>query len=173
MKKGTIVIVHENSAIYFALIFSACWVTISSDYYADITLYFGIFVKQMEGRISCEGATMEEICDLHIHSAFSDGTLTPAQLIRLAQQLHVSAVALCDHNTVAGLPEFLEAAEGSGVRAVPGIEFSTDYAGTELHILALAAALCSNYGKGRADAAPQGAEQSGSDCRIENCRDPH
>ena len=80
---------------------------------------------------------MEEICDLHIHSAFSDGTLTPAQLIRLAQQLRVSAVALCDHNTVAGLPEFLEAAEGSGVRAVPGIEFSTDYAGTELHILAL------------------------------------
>ena len=80
---------------------------------------------------------MEEICDLHIHSAFSDGTMTPAQLIDLAQQLQVSAVALCDHNTVAGLPEFLDAARDSGVWAVPGIEFSTDYEGTELHILAL------------------------------------
>ena len=80
---------------------------------------------------------MEEICDLHIHSAFSDGTMTPAQLIRLAQQLQVGAVALCDHNTVAGLPEFLDAARDSGVWAVPGIEFSTDYEGTELHILAL------------------------------------
>ena len=80
---------------------------------------------------------MEEICDLHIHSAFSDGTMTPAQLIDLAQQLQVSAVALCDHNTVAGLPEFLDAARDSGVWAVPGIEFSTDYEGTELHMLAL------------------------------------
>ena len=80
---------------------------------------------------------MEEICDLHIHSAFSDGTMTPAQLIDLAQQLRVGAVALCDHNTVAGLPEFLDAARDSGVWAVPGIEFSTDYEGTELHILAL------------------------------------
>lgn len=80
---------------------------------------------------------MEEICDLHIHSAFSDGTMIPAQLINLAQQLQVSAVALCDHNTVAGLPEFLDAARDSGVWAVPGIEFSTDYEGTELHILAL------------------------------------
>lgn len=80
---------------------------------------------------------MEEICDLHVHSTCSDGTLTPAQLIRLAQQHCISAVALCDHNTVAGLPAFLEAAEGSGVWAVPGIEFSTDYDNTELHILAL------------------------------------
>ena len=80
---------------------------------------------------------MEAICDLHIHSVFSDGTDTPAQLIQLAQQRGVSAVALCDHNTVAGLPAFLEAARGSDVRAVPGIEFSTDYDNTELHILAL------------------------------------
>lgn len=75
--------------------------------------------------------------DLHIHSTYSDGTLTPAQLIALAQELHLEAIALCDHNTVAGLPEFLAAAEGSGVDAIPGIEFSTDYGETELHILAL------------------------------------
>lgn len=80
---------------------------------------------------------MELICDLHIHSTCSDGTLTPTELIRLAQQRGIGAVALCDHNTVEGLPEFLEAAAGSDVRAVPGVEFSTDFDGSELHILAL------------------------------------
>ena len=80
---------------------------------------------------------MEKSCDLHVHSTYSDGTCSPAELIRLAKERHLHAVALCDHNTVAGLPEFLEAACGSGVWAVPGIEFSTDYDNRELHILAL------------------------------------
>ncbi|MBE6961145.1 MAG: PHP domain-containing protein [Ruminococcaceae bacterium] len=75
--------------------------------------------------------------DLHVHSVFSDGTLTPAELIALARKTGVTAVALCDHNTVAGLPSFLAAAEGSGVAAVPGVEFSTDYRGREVHILGL------------------------------------
>lgn len=75
--------------------------------------------------------------DLHTHSTFSDGTCTPTELIAQAQQLGLTAVALCDHNTVGGLPEFLAAAQGSGVEAVPGVEFSTEYEGTELHILGL------------------------------------
>jgi predicted metal-dependent phosphoesterase TrpH len=75
--------------------------------------------------------------DLHVHSTCSDGTVTPAELIRLAEEVGVSAVALCDHNTVEGLSEFLEAARGSKVEAVPGVEFSTDYEGKELHILSL------------------------------------
>ena len=80
---------------------------------------------------------MDKTCDLHTHSVYSDGTCTPAQLIALAQRAGVSALVLSDHNTVAGLPLFLEAAEGSGVEAVPGVEFSTEYLGNELHILAL------------------------------------
>lgn len=76
-------------------------------------------------------------CDLHTHSSFSDGTCAPAELIRLAEEAGLGAVALCDHNTVAGLPDFLKAAEGSPVEAVPGIEFSTEYEGKELHILGL------------------------------------
>lgn len=75
--------------------------------------------------------------DLHVHSTFSDGTYTPGELIALAQKAGVTVLALCDHNTVAGLPEFLAAAQGSGVEAVPGVEFSTEYEGTELHILGL------------------------------------
>ena len=82
---------------------------------------------------------MEKLCDLHTHSTYSDGTLTPAQLIALAQEKKLSAITLSDHNTVAGLPLFLEAAKNSGVEAVPGIEFSTEYQGKELtfHLLHL------------------------------------
>lgn len=80
---------------------------------------------------------MNQLCDLHTHSVYSDGTYTPAQLIAQAQKIGLAAVALTDHNTVAGLPEFARAAEGTGVQAVPGVEFSTEYEGTELHILGL------------------------------------
>lgn len=80
---------------------------------------------------------MAVFCDLHTHSTFSDGTDTPARLLELAEQLRLGAIALTDHNTVAGLPEFLQAAKDKKVRAIAGTEFSTDYNGTELHILGL------------------------------------
>lgn len=80
---------------------------------------------------------MTALCDLHNHSVFSDGTDTPAQLLDRAEVLGLEVIALTDHNTVAGLPEFLAAAEGRAVRAIPGTEFTTDWRGTELHILAL------------------------------------
>lgn len=76
-------------------------------------------------------------CDLHTHSNFSDGTDTPAQLVRQAEALGLTAIALTDHNTVAGLPDFMAAGQGSPVETVPGCEFSTDYQGVELHILGL------------------------------------
>ena len=76
-------------------------------------------------------------CDLHTHSYYSDGSNSPEELIRLAQERQLSAVVLCDHNTVAGLPEFLEAAAKTDVEAVPAVEFSTLYKGVELHILGL------------------------------------
>ena len=77
------------------------------------------------------------ICDLHIHSNYSDGTLTPAELIAIAENQKVFAVALCDHNTVNGLSDFQKAARNSNVTAINGIEISTEYNGTELHILGL------------------------------------
>ena len=76
-------------------------------------------------------------CDLHTHSSFSDGTLTPAELVKLAEQTGLSAVALTDHNTVSGLRTFLDAGAASSVLTVPGCEFSTDYGRTELHIVGL------------------------------------
>lgn len=80
---------------------------------------------------------MSGFCDLHTHSVFSDGTDTPAQLLALAEEKGLCAIALTDHNTIGGLPDFLEAAKTSSVRAIPGAEFSADYQGVELHILGL------------------------------------
>lgn len=80
---------------------------------------------------------MDKLCDLHTHSTYSDGTLSPAQLIAEAERIGLSAIALTDHNTVCGLPDFLAAGESSCVEAVAGIEFSTDYEDLELHIVAL------------------------------------
>ena len=80
---------------------------------------------------------MNQLCDLHAHSVYSDGTSTPAELITLAKQAGLCAIALTDHNTVSGIPAFLSAAENSGVMPVPGIEVSTDYRGDELHIVGL------------------------------------
>ncbi len=76
-------------------------------------------------------------CDLHTHSIHSDGTWTPEQILAEADRLGLGAVALTDHNTVAGLPEFMAAAKGRVVEAVPGIEFSTDYRNMDVHILGL------------------------------------
>ena len=64
-------------------------------------------------------------CDLHTHSTFSDGTSTPEELVSAAQELGLTAVALCDHNDVDGLPRFLAAARGGRTAAVPGTEIST------------------------------------------------
>lgn len=80
--------------------------------------------------------------DLHTHTHFSDGTYSPAELIDEAERMGLAAIALCDHNTVSGLDEFLAAAKGSSVEAIPAVEFSTDYLTSygktvELHIVAL------------------------------------
>jgi len=78
-----------------------------------------------------------KLCDLHTHSNFSDGSDTPAQIIRCAVDMGLSAVALCDHNTVYGLPDFMKAARGLPMEAIAGAEFSVDYNGKELHLLGL------------------------------------
>ena len=75
--------------------------------------------------------------DLHCHSNFSDGTLTPTELVELAQKQGVSALALTDHNTSYGLKEFMEAGKNSDVITIPGCEFSTEWRGKEIHIVGL------------------------------------
>ena len=80
---------------------------------------------------------MRGFVDLHVHSHFSDGTLSPTQLVEKAAQAGLDAIALTDHNTVAGLPEFICAVEDGNVRAIPGVEISAGYRGKEVHIVGL------------------------------------
>jgi len=73
--------------------------------------------------------------DLHTHSNASDGSLSPGELVAHAVQRGAAAIALTDHDTVAGLPEALRAAEACSFELVPGLEISADYLGGGMHIL--------------------------------------
>src|SRR5438552_4021010 len=74
--------------------------------------------------------------DLHTHSSYSDGTLHPVQLIELAKDRGLDAVALTDHDTISGIPEGRRAAAIAGIELVPGVEFSAEHDGTSIHVLA-------------------------------------
>ncbi len=81
---------------------------------------------------------MRRLVDLHTHSTFSDGQYAPADIVRLADRRGLAAVALTDHDTLAGLPDARRAAEGlPDVRFVPGIEVSAKLPHGMLHIIGL------------------------------------
>lgn len=75
--------------------------------------------------------------DLHTHSACSDGTFTPTELVQYAAEKGLSAIALTDHDTTAGLDEAFAAAQRFTVEVVAGIEFSTAHQGHDIHIVGL------------------------------------
>lgn len=76
---------------------------------------------------------MREI-DLHIHTTASDGTCTPREVVRLAVELGLRAIAVTDHDTIVGHGEAMLAAMDYDIELVPGIEISTKY-GVAVHIL--------------------------------------
>ena len=78
---------------------------------------------------------MPDWIDLHVHTLASDGSDTPADVVRMAVELGLRAVAVTDHDTFAGLPEAIEAGARYGVEVVPGVELSTIYDGVEVHVL--------------------------------------
>ena len=78
-----------------------------------------------------------ELIDLHVHSNASDGTLTPAAVVALAVEKELTAIALTDHDTIAGIPQAIEAARGLPIEIIPGIELSCHYEGEEIHVLGL------------------------------------
>lgn len=73
--------------------------------------------------------------DLHVHSTFSDGSMTPEEILQIAEQEGITAIALTDHDTTSGLDRFLAAATERKIKAVPGIEISADGAKSSIHIL--------------------------------------
>lgn len=75
--------------------------------------------------------------DLHTHSNKSDGSLTPAELVYLAAGKGLTAIALTDHDTTDGIDEAMAAAAEENIELIPGIEFSTEYEGKDIHIVGL------------------------------------
>ncbi len=73
--------------------------------------------------------------DLHMHSTFSDGTLAPEVLAELAAGFGLSAIALTDHDGMAGTARFLAACEKEGVRGISGVEISAQVSKGTMHIL--------------------------------------
>jgi predicted metal-dependent phosphoesterase TrpH len=75
--------------------------------------------------------------DLHSHTLFSDGTLTPTELVRLARTNSVRVLSVTDHDHTGGIDEALEVGEAVGIEIIPGIELSVSYAEFEdIHLLA-------------------------------------
>jgi predicted metal-dependent phosphoesterase TrpH len=75
--------------------------------------------------------------DLHAHSTASDGTLTPAELVRAAAASGIRTLALTDHDSVAGLTEAGAAAAETGLRLVPGVELSVTWESRTIHVVGL------------------------------------
>jgi len=73
--------------------------------------------------------------DLHVHTTASDGTFSPAEAVVHARMLGLSAIAITDHDTPAGIPEARKAGRAQGIEVVPGIEVSVDYQGHGVHVL--------------------------------------
>lgn len=77
--------------------------------------------------------------DLHVHSTASDGVFSPAEIVRQAAEIGLEAIALTDHDTLAGVPEARLAAANAGIELVAGIELSCGWPGKDvsLHVVGL------------------------------------
>ncbi|NIA20884.1 MAG: PHP domain-containing protein [Anaerolineaceae bacterium] len=73
--------------------------------------------------------------DLHIHSTASDGALAPGEIVGLAAEIGLRAIALTDHDTASGVGEALEAGRRAGLEVLTGVEISAEFPEGTMHIL--------------------------------------
>lgn len=73
--------------------------------------------------------------DLHMHTNFSDGKLTPKQLVNQALKVGLQIISITDHDNINGLQEAIEYGERVGVKVIPGVELSSTHRDREVHIL--------------------------------------
>lgn len=81
--------------------------------------------------------SMDKSYDLHSHTLQSDGTLTPGELVQRAADKGVDVLALTDHDVTDGISEAKAAAQQHGIRLIPGVEVSTSWEGTTIHVVGL------------------------------------
>ncbi len=73
--------------------------------------------------------------DLHIHTTYSDGIYTPAEIIKKSKELGLDAISITDHDTVNAITEATMSGKESGIEVIPGVEISSEFNGKEVHIL--------------------------------------
>ena len=73
--------------------------------------------------------------DLHTHTIYSDGTNTPEELIAMAKQAGLAALAITDHDNLDGLAEGAVAAQAAGIELIPGLEMSAAVKSVDVHLL--------------------------------------
>jgi len=72
--------------------------------------------------------------DLHIHSTFSDGLLTPSEIVRLSIDSKLEVISIADHDSVAGIDESIKAAQNK-IEIIPAVELSSNIGKKDIHIL--------------------------------------
>lgn len=80
----------------------------------------------------------ERVADLHLHTNFSDGTLTPEELVENAARIGLAAIAVTDHDSVGGVERAQTAGKRLGVRVLAGVELSATDGRSDVHILGYA-----------------------------------
>jgi len=78
---------------------------------------------------------MNKVADLHIHTHFSDSTFSPQQVVQAALKQGLACLGITDHDTCDGVEPAKQAAEGSWLEIVPGVEFSCSLQNRDIHIL--------------------------------------
>lgn len=76
-----------------------------------------------------------QLIDLHTHTTYSDGTDRPEEVVRLAKEAGLAAVAVTDHDTAEGVAEALRAGDKYGIKVIPGIEINSRHNGLDMEIL--------------------------------------
>jgi hypothetical protein len=75
------------------------------------------------------------IFDLHLHTTASDGTMSPAELVKYAREKGLKVIAITDHDTIEGLPEGIQEGNKLGLEVIPGVELSADTPKGTMHLL--------------------------------------
>lgn len=78
---------------------------------------------------------MKPYADLHMHSTYSDGVLTPREILTCAQESDIAHIAITDHDCLDGSAAGCELAEALGIEVIPGVEITTQLDGRDIHLL--------------------------------------
>jgi len=73
--------------------------------------------------------------DLHLHTTASDGTMSPAHLVRYADKKGIEAIAITDHDTIDGNEEAMREGRAVNLPVIPGVEISVEYPSGTMHML--------------------------------------